>query len=130
MLLTKKLTFNNILKYLTTVTFGFLFDYAIYFFLVNNNISPYVANSVSFLSGAIFTVILLRVFVFKINQFPLFRDIFLTLSSNGSIYLVGMVILFCCINIFYLNPYLSKILVNSVTLFINYLIRLSFFSSN
>jgi putative flippase GtrA len=130
MLLTKKLTFNHLVKYLTTVTFGFLFDYAIYFFLVNNKISPYIANSISFTAGAIFTVILLRAFVFKKNQFSLFRDILLTFSTNGSIYLVGMAILFCCINILYLDLYLSKILTNSVTLIINYIIRLSFFSSH
>jgi putative flippase GtrA len=128
MLSTKKLTFNHLVKYFLTVLLGFLFDFFIYFYLVYNKLSPYTSNSISFFLGAILTVILLRTFVFQKNNFSLLKDIILTLSSNGITYLIGMVILFCSINIFNFGPFFSKIIANGVTLLFNYIIRLSFFS--
>lgn len=128
MLSIKKLTLNNYTRYILAVGMGFVFDYCIYFSLYRKGISPYIANSLSFFAGAIFTVILLRAFVFKINKFHFIKDIFLTLSSNGTIYFVGMFFLYCFINLLYLDPYLSKITANIITFFINYIIRLSFFS--
>jgi putative flippase GtrA len=130
MLSIKKLTFNHITSYLIAVTLGFVFDFCIYCILVKYEMSPYIANSFSFFAGAIFTVLLLRTFVFKINKFHLLKDILFTLSSNGTIYFLGMIFLYCCINFLYIGPYFSKIVTNILTFFINYIIRLTFFSGH
>lgn len=129
MLLIRRLTSNIKIRYLVVVTSGFLLDYTTYVLLIQNGLSLYVANAISFGIGATIIVVLIRKFVFKINRFRLARDIPITLASNGMIFIFGTLLLWVAVQILFVNPYAAKLISSGVTFVINYMIRITIFGS-
>ena len=129
MSLIRQLTSNIKLRYLVVVTSGFFLDYTTYVLLIQNGLSLYIANTISFSMGAIITVVLIRKFVFKINRFRLAKDIPITLFANGMIFIFGTVLLWVAVQILFVNPYAAKLISSGVTFVVNYMIRITIFGS-
>jgi putative flippase GtrA len=116
------------LRYFLVVTGGFGVDFALYATLVAWGESVYVSNLAGFCVGAAFNVLLIRRFVFTDSRFKFRTDLSLTILANGTMLGVGMGILWVLVEGLAMNPYLAKLVANSLTFVLNYATRATFFS--
>ena len=127
MLWLKKLICNVKLRYLAVACCGFSFDFIIYLILLKFKVPVYLANLVAFLFGSIANVILIRTFIFTDNRFSLAQDVLMTFAANGLVISIGTIVLWILVDLFYANPYTSKLSVGVATFLVNYFIRAFFF---
>ena len=127
MLWLKKSICNVKLRYLAVACCGFSFDFIIYLILLKYSAPVYLANLVAFLFGSIANVILIRRFVFTDNRYSLAQDVLMTFAANGLIISIGTMVLWVLVDLFYANPYASKLSVGFATFLVNYLTRAFFF---
>ena len=120
-------TFKAPLRYFVVVACGFSVDFLIYATLVAMGISVYWANAAGFCVGAIFNVILIRIFVFPESRFHLGQDLLLTVAFNGAMLGLGMALLWILVDVIHINPYWAKLFTNGVTFVLNYITRAIFF---
>jgi putative flippase GtrA len=122
----RQLILNKKTKYLVVMILGFFLDLVFYITQVKFG-SPYlVANLNSYLVGSFICVLLLRKYVFIHPKFNLIKDYSLTVITNGSVFILGSLLLWIIANLL-ADQISSKIIVNFVTFLINYFIRVKFF---
>lgn len=116
-----------LIQYFIIVLIGYLIDFSIYAFLIGIKFNIYLANLCGFCLGSITNVILIRSFVFKNPIYTLWKDLIYSLTTNSLMLFLGFVFLYLCISSFEINPYISKIISNGLTFFLNYFIRKIYF---
>lgn len=109
------------------VSCGFCVDFAIYALLVAAGTYVYLANGISFSIGAVLTVILIRNYVFKSSRFRLEVDVMLTFITNGTMFVLGMAVLWLLVDVAKISPYWAKLVANGVTFVMNYITRATLF---
>lgn len=116
------------IKYFCAVVFGYLIDFFIYYFLVGSAVSIYLSASIAFFFGSLVNLLLIRQVVFTNPKYDFAKDLFFTLTSNISIFIVGILLLYLFYNVFGVGPYCSKVSSNLLTFLINFHIRKFFFT--
>ncbi len=120
-------TYKSPFRYFLVVLCGYCVDFSIYAALVNIGVTIFWSNAVGFCVGSIVNTILIREFVFRDSRFSLVTDLQLSFGSNTVIFALGMAVLWIFVEIGAINPYVAKLLTNSTTLTVNYIIRIIIF---
>lgn len=124
-----KIDFSATSKYFLSASFGFILDFLLYSILVIISFNVFLANTLSFITGMTVNLFLIRKYVFKSPKFSIKKDYFFTLILNGILFLVGMVSLWIMIYLLEFNVFISKILSNALTFFLNLFSRIKFFNN-
>ncbi len=119
--------FKAPLTYLAVVMFGYVVDFFIYSFMLAFGVGVVLANTVAFLVGAVVNAILIRRFVFPDNRFRAGKDLALTLLVNIFFFVLGTWLLSWLVGTEGINPYVAKVLTNSLTFAGNFVTRAVFF---
>lgn len=127
MLLPRRSTYSDLLRYFAVVLTGFCVDFLIYAIIIASGHSIYLANLAGFSIGTVINVALIRAFVFPDNRFRLGADISLTFAANGAMLVFGMGVLWLLVEAASVNPYWAKVLTNGTTFALNYITRVVIF---
>jgi hypothetical protein len=123
----KKLIYKNQTSYFLAACCGYVFDFALFFFLINNGVLVVPANIVSFLFGATINLALIRQFIFPNTRFEFSTDLILTLIVNGFLVSIGTFLIWMLTDIMNIYPLGAKLLANGLTFMLGYWARLKFF---
>lgn len=124
----KKLISKSIFRYLAVVGGAYCADFALYVLIVQAGWSVYLANLIGFTFGTTLSVILIRRYALPQSRFELLPDIALTILANGTTIVASMVFLWVLVGYLNMNPYLAKVVANGSTFFLNYMVRVIFFT--
>lgn len=126
----KRATFEWPVLYALVVTIVYVGDYAFYTVLTLAGANIYVANCAAFGAGSCTAVLLLRRVSRTPPRFPLFRDIGLTIASNGIVFLAGLGLFGILVEVVHMNHYWAKLLANVTTFLVNFLTRTHVFTES
>ena len=114
------------ITYRLIVLIGFAIDFLVYSSLIFFGHSVLFANLIGFSVGAVLNVILIRQLVFA-PKFSLSKDVLLTLTLNGGLFLTSTFVLVWLVDSLGFNPYGTKLFVNAATFIINFIVRVLIF---
>ena len=117
---------NSVTTYTVVVCIGYSIDLIIYMLLTAGGVNLLLAYIASFLIGGTANVLLLRRF-FAPGQFPIIKDVILSLSANGVIIIVGLIVFSLLVYWAAIPHLLAKVLSNVVSFIANYFTRRTFF---
>jgi putative flippase GtrA len=118
-----KFTVKKFWAYTAFILIGFTLDFIIYSMLVYFKNSIFIANFFGFICGTTANLIMIRKFVYVNPKYSFFKDIQYTISFNGILFLIGMLILWILVHLLGLNAYTSKIISNTITFLFNFIVR-------
>ena len=113
---------REIIVYFFIALIGYGVDVSVYLMLLKINLDEYSSYILALAVGLSFNVVLLRRF-FKKGRFSLIKDIWLTFIANGAILLFGFGFYIGLLTFFEMGSLQSKLISNSITFILNFIIR-------
>lgn len=114
--------FRNLILYGIIGCFSSSLDFVIYTFLVRVGLYYLIANCISVMAGIITSFSLNRQYNFKVKDATIRRfSIFLTVGVCGM--MLSSLILFLCVDIFFIDKLLSKLLSIVLVVFLQFIVN-------
>lgn len=118
--------FKEVSVYFFIALIGYGIDVTVYLLLLEANVDVYSAYLFALVVGLSLNVVLLRRF-FKKGRFGFLKDIWLTIIANGVILLFGFGLYASLLAAFKVDPLVAKLISNSITFSINFILRKTHF---
>jgi len=114
------------LIYVAVICAGYAVDLTVYLTLISVGAHLYAAYLLSFVVGAAFNVILLRRY-FAAGRYHLWKDVTLTLASNGILILIAFGIYVVLMTRLAIPHLAAKLISNAFSVTLNYVTRRRYF---
>jgi putative flippase GtrA len=115
--------FEKVMRYLSAVTIGFSVDVVVFWYLTSVSFGIFPANLIAFVFGFSINTAMIRILAFPETKLPKKWDYFITFITNVIVVYFASKLILYLIKFHGISNLNAKLLVNSLSLVLNFIIR-------